>query len=286
MQKLFQFLYRYRTFILFIFLQIVSIGFIVQSNSYQGAVYFNSANRFSGNVLSYINNVYGYFRLQQINEQLAEENAQLRKSLTIQKNLLNSQIASKADSLRDHAFQFRSARVINNSTTRFNNYITLNKGYADSIKPGMGVISPLGVVGKINACSNHFSTAISLLHGKWSVSGQIVKGKIDGTVKWDGKNPRYAEMLYVGLHHKVQVNDSIVTTGYNSVYPSGIPIGKVFKVEQDKGRPFFKIKVLLATDFSKLSYVYIIENSLAFEKDSLEQDTLQTMNINKKSSNK
>lgn len=277
MRKLFQFLYRYRTFIVFLILQIISITFLVRSNSYQGAVYFNSANRISGRILNSINNVYGYFRLQGINEQLARENAALRTRLWVKKNIEEQSIPSSSAYLRDNAFQFRSARVISNSTNRFNNYITLDRGYEDSIRPGMGVISPLGVVGKVNACSNHFSTVISLLHGKWAVSGQIVRGKIDGTIKWDGKNPRYAEMLYVGRHHKLKVNDTIVTTGYNSIYPSGIPIGRVAKIGLDQGRPFYKIKVLLSTDFSKLSYVYIIENFLSTERDSLERDTLNTV---------
>jgi len=281
MQKLFQFLYRYRTFIVFVLLQIVSFSFVVRSNSYQSAVYFNSANRISGRILLGIDNVYSYFRLQSINEQLAKENAQLRQILTIKNNIQDLSIPDRSTYLHINAFKFRSARVINNSTNRFNNYLTLDKGYEDSIRPGMGVISPLGVVGKVNACSNHFSTVISLLHGKWSVSALIQRGNIDGSVKWDGKNPRYAEMLNVGRHHNLKVNDTIVTSGYNSVYPKGIFIGLVKEIKNDQGKPYFKIKVLLSTDFSKLSYVYIIENFLSVERDSLERDTLLVDRIKK-----
>ena len=281
MHKLFQFLYRYRTFIVFALLQIISLSFVVQSNSYQSAVYFNSANRVSGRVLLLIDNVYSYFRLQSINEQLAKENAALRQVLTAKRNIQEQAIPGQSVYLRNHAFQFKSARVINNSTNRFNNYLTLDKGYEDSIRPGMGVVSPLGVVGKVNACSNHFSTVISLLHGKWAVSAQIERGNIDGIVKWDGKNPRYAQMLYVGRHHNLKINDTIVTSGFNSVYPKGITIGKVKEIAMDQGKPFYKIKVLLSTDFSKLSYVYIIENYLSIERDSLEMDTLQLGGVKK-----
>jgi rod shape-determining protein MreC len=237
-------------------------------------VYFNSANSVSGAVLSSIQKVSSYFRLQSINQILAKENALLRQQLTSYQNLQSQNIPTHHELLRSYAFKFRPARVINNSTNRFNNYITIDRGTADSVRPGMGVISPLGVVGKVNACSKNFSTIISLLHGKWAVSAQIHKSNIDGIVKWDGKHPRLAEMLYVGRHHKLKVNDTVVTSGYNAIYPKGIPIGKVRSISLDQGKPFYKIKVLLSTDFSKLSYVYVIENTLALEKDSLESDTL------------
>jgi rod shape-determining protein MreC len=273
MQKLFYFFYRYRAFLFFILLELICFSFIVSNNSYQGASFFNSSNYYSGEVLQFTSNISGYFNLKSVNEELAQENAQLRYQLMAEKNKKDLYIPSKSDYLRIHQYKFFSAKVINSSTSRFTNYLTLNKGLADSIKPGMGVLSSRGVVGRVKSCSQHFSTVISLLHDRWNISARIKRGNIDGFIKWNGKSPRYADLLYVGRHHKLKVNDTIVTSGYNSLFPAGIMIGTIKDFDVDQGKPFYKINVLLSTDFSSLSYVYLIENNLQSEKDSMELKT-------------
>ena len=270
MQKLFYFFYRYRAFLIFILLEIISFSLIINNNSYQGSSFFNSSNHYSGELLSFTSNVSGYFKLKSVNEELAKENAKLHWLLNAEKNKKSLYIPSNSDYLRIHQFKFFSAKVINSSTSRFANYLTINKGTADSIKPGMGVMSTKGIVGRVKNCSEHFSTVISLLHDRWQISAKIKTGNIDGFIKWDGKNPRTAEMLHVGRHHRLKVNDTIVTSGYSSFFPEGIMIGTIKDYEIDQGKPSYKINVLLSTDFSKVSYVYLIENNLKLEKDSLE----------------
>jgi rod shape-determining protein MreC len=273
MQKLFYFFYRYRAFLFFILLEIVCFTLIINNNSYQGSSFFNSSNYYSGELLQFTSNISGYFNLKSVNEELAKENAVLHHQLNIEKNKKSLYIPSNSDYLRIHQFKFYSAKVINSSTSRFANYLTLNKGTADSIKPNMGVISSKGIVGRVSSCSEHFSTVISLLHDRWQISAKIKRGNIDGFIKWDGKNPRNAELLHVGRHHKLKINDTVVTSGYSAYFPEGITIGTIQSYEVDQGQPSYKITVELSTDFSKLSYVYLIENNLKIEKDSLELTT-------------
>src|SRR5690606_12875335 len=116
------------------------------------------------------------FSLKSVNQDLSTENALLRSQLEIEKNKSRQFIPTAADSVRINQMKFYPAKVINNSTSRFANYLTLNKGILDGVKPGMGVISNMGIVGRVKNCSDHFSTVISLLHEKFNVSAKIKKG--------------------------------------------------------------------------------------------------------------
>lgn len=273
MYRLLNFLYQYRALLYFLFLEIICGWLIVQNNKYQAASFFNSSNYMAGEVLKKTSQVKDYFNLKSVNEELVRENAILRERLAIEDLKKNRIVENRSDFLVNRQYKFVAAKVINNSINFSANYITLDRGTEDGILPGMGVISPKGVVGKVKYASDHFSTVISLLNDKWSISGKIKNKSIDGTVKWEGGSPRYAELFYVGRHHVVQAGDTIITSGYNPVFPEGILIGRIEKVEEDEGKPFWKITVALTQDFSSLSYVYAIENNLKPERDSLEQKT-------------
>jgi len=217
------------------------------------------------------NNVRQYFGLTEVNKELALENAKLRAQLSIelQKKTLNP--PNKSSFLKTHQYVFTSAEVINVSANK--SVITINKGFDDSVKKDMGVISPMGVVGKIRSVSSHFSTAITLLHERMLISSKIKGKDIYGSIKWDGKNPRLANLLYVPRHHVVNKGDTVITTQYNGIFPEGIMVGIVRKVALKTGKAEYEIDVVLATDFSALSYVYVVENKLKQEIDSLHTNT-------------
>lgn len=274
MYRLFEFFYQYRSFLFFVLLEIVSIWLIVQNNNYQGAAFFNSSNRYAGSILETRNDVQDYFNLKQENAILAAENARLKQQLVIHQQIKESGIGTLPDSLRAYRYQFTPAKVVNNSTAFYNNFLTINKGTADGIHKGMGIISPEGVVGRIKECSDHYCTAISLLNTKIGISGKV-KGKgIECHIKWEGKNPHEAAMTDVTRNQKIQVGDTILTSGYNPFFPEGIMIG-VIKNLKEEGGSYWKASVNLATDFTSLDVIYIIGNKLEAEQDSLEKTTTE-----------
>lgn len=242
----------------------------MNNNVYQSSAFFNSSNVLAGKLLYSANSVKEYFFLRDENIKLADENARLKELLSIEKMKRSQAIDTASDFLKIHQYQFIPAKVINNSTARSSNYLTLDKGAINGVKPGMGVISPQGVVGKVKSVSRNFSTVVSLLHERWSVSSKVKNGNVDAVTRWDGQNPFEAELLYVGLHHKINPGDTVITSGYNTLFPEGVVVGKIKEVEIDQGKPFYKIRVDLATDFTALSYVYVIDNKLREERDSLE----------------
>jgi len=270
MYRLFKFIYNLRVFLVFLCLELFCLGCIVSYNPYQGAAYFSTSRNVVGKVLEVDKSITGYFALAKINEQLAKDNAILKNQLfqEIQRNKINADTTIAL--LKVHQFKFSVARVINNSTIYSNNFFTLDKGTVDSVHVGQGVISPNGIAGQIKACSEHFATAISILNTKWSVSARIKNTKADGIIQWEGKDPSLVKFTNVGRHHKIKIGDTIVTSGYKeSLFPEGLMIGTIKQVTEEGGA-YWNIDVKLATDYTAMDYVFVINNSLRKEVDSLE----------------
>lgn len=271
MQRLFLFIYKYRAFLSFLLLEIICLWFIVQNNNYQSAKYFNSSNRLSANLLSMSRGVEDYFDLADVNKSLAEENALLRKQVEqYHQSLYQLNIRQNQDAEILQKYEYIPAKVIKNSTRRFENYITVNKGEKHGIVPGMAVIDQNGVVGKVKNVSRNFSVIISVLHGNSLISSKVKRTKDLCTVKWDGLDYQEVELLYLPRHVQLMEGDTIVTSGYNAIFPEEIPIGTIKSIEISEDALFYDIRVKLMTDLNRLSYVYLVKNNLKMEQDSLE----------------
>jgi len=276
MQRLFLFLYQYRAFLTFLVLEVLCSWLIIENNTYQGAKFFNSSNRVAAGLLQTSNNITNYFSLTSINEDLAKENAELKTKLRkLNQSIFNPEIQIVEDGDIINKYEFKRAKVINNSTRRFNNYITVDRGSKEGIEPDMAVIDNYGVVGKVKSVSKHFSVITSILHSDVLVSSKIKRTGDLCTTKWGGQDPYTAKLQYVPLHVDLQEGDTIVTSGYNAVFPENVPVGviKAFEVRDDA--LFYDVDISLAGDLNRLSYVYIIKNKLKIEQDSVEAQTIE-----------
>lgn len=274
MGELIRFLIKYRLFFLFIGLELLSFWIIVTQNDLQRNAFLSSSNAMMAQIMQVSNAVTNYFYLADENEKLAAENARLNQLLQQKAELLAAYglDTHNTDQL-DPKFKYTVARVINNSVNKVNNYITLNKGSRDGIRPGMGVISPQGIVGRIVVCSENYSTATSVLHSKMLISGKISRINAYGTIKWPGRDSRYVVLDYIARHLEPAIGDTVITSEYSTMIPEGIMIGIVKEIDLKPNSTFYDIVVELSTNFNALSYVYVIENKLSFEKDSLEKVT-------------
>ena len=275
MKRLFQFIYYYRAFFTFLFFEIICALIIAGSGKYQSSTFFNTANFISSTVFTVKNDIGNYFSLKKHNRDLARENAFLRQiiSESEQNRKLSLPDYQGTDSAFTNQYEYITAKVINNSVRRINNYLTINKGKKDGVEPGMGVISSWGIVGKIRASSRDFSTVFSLLHSDMLVSSEIRRNNVICTTTWTGEDPDHADLMYVPRHIKIFKGDTVVTSGYNAMFPENIPIGVIDNFWINENETFYHIKVKLATDFRTISYVYVIKNNFSAEKDSLEQAT-------------
>lgn len=266
MQRLFKFIFQYRSFFTFITLEISCLFLIVQNNRFQSASFFNSSNFVSASILSITADIRNYFFLDEINQVLALENARLRK--LIEDHAVVDSDTTLVDSV--YQFKFITARIINNSTKWQNNSLTIDKGASDGVQIDMGVLGSGGVVGKVRYASNRYGVLTSLLHSRFTVSSRI-KNKVElCTAVWDGQDPGYVQIKYVPRHHSIEIGDSILTSGYNAIFPKDIPIGVVSEINLAPEETFYSITAKLVNDFSALSHVYVVVNQFKIEKDSIE----------------
>lgn len=279
MRALLQFLKNNSAFFLFLFLEGLALFFIIKFNSFQHNYVFNSANKVVGNVYQWTGTFSDYFRLRSINSELATENAQLRTTVATLENKLQG---NHSDTTHIYTSginpemenSYIPAKVVNASINRFQNYITINKGTDSGVFPDMGVISSTGVVGVVSSSSRHFSVVIPVINSKIKISSKIKKNDYVGALYWDGVDYQYGYLEDIPLHVNVARGDTLITSGFSSIFPEGILTGVVDEVLLQEGNPFLEIKVKLAVNFQSISFVYIVKNRYKEEQESLERRDL------------
>ena len=241
------------------------------NNNYQKTVFINTASGLIGTINESSNELSDYLALSGVNRELAEENARLRAMLLNQGVLPDSLLQFDIDPDTTDSVQYilRTAEVIDNSTRLANNMFMIDKGSDHGIAPNMGIVNSLGVVGKVRSVSGRYARAISLLNTRNPISARHKNSNRYGTVQWDGSDPQIAKLLYITRDVPVAPGDSIVTSGFNAIFPKDLMIGVVSKVEPDPNQRDLDIEITLSVDFGALEHVYVIENQLRPEKDSL-----------------
>ena len=210
MRNLLRFLVRNYAFLLFLFLEAVSLVMVFSYNSFQRSRFLNSANFISASLYNTTSSVLQYFELRHVNEELATENAYLRSLLdggTLEEISVADSIITTHE-LPDSNFVFRTARIINNSANKQQNYITLDKGLDDGIKADQGILAPEGVVGVITSVSNSYASGLSLLNPRWSISAKLKKSGYYGSLHWDGRNYREADLQEIPIHVNLATGDN------------------------------------------------------------------------------
>ncbi len=266
MRELFDFIYKYRALLVFAALEFVCLLMIVNKNRYQHLAFLSSSNQLTGYVDALRHQATSFFQLNDRNKELLVENTALKKQLEQLRGLRAIPV------LPDSGIQFSyiSAEIVNKSIFRTNNYITINKGAKHGIKPGMAVISPVGIIGIIKTCSVNFSVLYTVLHQNISISSRLKRTNTICSVKWKNSNYHTAHVFYVPQDIALNFGDSVVTSGYNSVFPPDILIGIVNKAEIKPSEMFQDITIELSTNFANLSYVHVVSSRVQKEKTSIE----------------
>ena len=272
MRNLILFLTRNSYFILFLFLESLALFLVFQNNHFQRAHFLNSSNAIAGNIYKSYSGVTEYFGLKKENRKLAEENVALRNQLRESFSKEFKQPMFVQDSLHNKQYLFLSAKVVNNSTNRPDNYITLNIGSKAGVKSGDAVIASDGVVGIVRDVSDNFSSVMSALNEKSAVSVVIKKFNEPSILKWNGIDEDYALLERVPSHLELLKGDTI-TTSPSSTFPEGIMVGYVESYEKIAGNTFYNVTIKLSTDFSQLRYVTVVKNLLREEQTNLEKTT-------------
>ncbi len=273
MQTLLNFFIKHNHWFLFLLMEGIGIMLIVQFNNYQNAKMFTSANSVAGNLFAAITDVSSYFALKSENAQLLQYNKELNEEIAV----LQARLAQEEDSAivatlphKASGFFYNCATVVNNSLNAVNNYITIDKGTADGVEAEMGVFCHEGVVGIVYTASEHFSVVIPLLNSKSSISCRVKGSDSFCTLQWDGNDTRYSYLVDLPRYTKFEQGDTVITSGFSSIFPADIPVGIIERTEDSDDGMFAQARVELFTNFATLRKVYIVGNEGRKEQWELE----------------
>lgn len=269
MNKLFDILKKYDYVVVFVLLVVVSAVLMVRTSHYQGSRVRAWAGGVAGRWYEGVKSVGGYFGLKRENDRLAAENARLRERLAESYISYSDSVFTVNDTVYRQRYDYMEAAVIKNSWSGQNNYIMIGKGRRSGVEADMAVISPDGIVGVVVATTRDFATVMPVLHSDSRNSVKVKRTGISGSLVWDGKDFRYAQVIDVPTTHQFEEGDTIVTSGQANDFPEGIPVGYVVSADTIKGVGMYRLKVRLATDFNRLDHVYVIDNKFREEQDEL-----------------
>lgn len=265
----------------FLMLETASLVMLFRFNMFHRSVWATQTNALAGTVLEWESDMHSYLELRKINEQLTRENLVLQYN----NQILRDELATlKHDTtyvellMQDHLADLDviPAHVINNSVRLKDNIITLDKGYQDGVRGEMGVVSGTGIVGIVSEVSDHYSLVLPVLNSRSSISCRLRGTEFFGSLKWKGGNVLDAYIDDIPLHARFRVGDIVETSGFSSVFPAGIFVGKVSEVLTSQDGLSYELKVRLSLDLATLRDVNIINNP-----DKAEIDTLQArMQVN------
>lgn len=280
MRNLLDFLIKYNYWFLFTLLEVACLVLLFRFNHYQQGVFFTSANVVSGKVYEVSGGVSSYFHLKSINEALLDRNLALEQQITQLENALNEYHADSLEmvSIRNTPltdYEIFKANVINNSLTNADNYITIDKGTKDGIRPEMGVVDANGVVGIVYMTSSSYSVVISLLNSKSNISCKIQGSDYFGYLKWEHGDSRFAYLKDLPRHAAFNLGDTVITSGYSAVFPAGVMVGTVDDMSDSNDGLSYLLKVKLATDFGKVNNVRILSRTGQEEQRELEKKAIK-----------
>ena len=274
MNNLLAFLAKHNHWLLFVVMEVMSLALLFQFNSYQGSVWFTSANVVTGKFYEINSSVESFISMGKLNEQLTMRNVYLERQV---KHLSEMLERGKSDSTLQLSTQVQllsqykliPAKVVSNSINKPDNLITIDKGSLDGIRPDMGVVSGNGIVGVVYLVSPHYSMIIPVLNSHSNISVMIENRGYFGVLHWEGGNSKMAFVDDIPRHARFNGGDNIVTSGYSALFPPGILVGKVRRTYNSPDGMSYRLRINLATDFSNLRDVCVINDAKLQERINL-----------------
>lgn len=271
MRNLIAFFKRFQVFLFFVLLQSLALSVYFTYMEFPKNEYLTTASEVSGRLLSYRNDITKLFFLTRQNTQLQEENIKLHKQLPHSFIQLSKRTVKIEDSIYLQRYDYIPGEIINANVDKRNNFFTLNIGKKNGVQRGMGVFSSNGIVGIIQNTSTHFSVVKSVLTENINIDVMEEKSGAFGLLKWDASHPRYGKISGISNDMRLKKWSRIVTRGGSGIFPKGLNVGKIAKIESVEGKPLWDITILFSEDYRKLQRVYVIKDLMKMEQEHLER---------------
>ena len=273
MRALIDLIIKNKHWFVFIGLEVLSLAFLFSYNGYQKSVYFTTANDVVGSTYNVISGITSYLHLQEENQALEQKNEELRRQIIeIQRQIDEHHLDSilRMPSL-PKKYDLVHAQVINGTLHKSNNLLTINKGEADGIRPEMGVVCSQGVVGIVYMTSEHYSIVMPILHVNSKISCRLRNSEYFGSLIWQRGYADIAYVTSIPRHAEVAPKDIVETNGYSDIFPPGLPIGMVHRINHSTDGISYMLRVKLFTNFTTLRNVSVITNYQSAERRQLEE---------------
>ena len=273
MRNLIQFISKYSFFFLFLLFEVFAFYLLLRNNHFQQSSFINSTSFISGGLYEKYAELTDYVNLKEVNQSLSEENNRLKQNQKAAFQKIYGPNYLINDTLYQAQYLYTKAKIINNSTNKQNNYLTLNVGSLNGIEKGMGVLGPNGVVGVVKDVSKHYSSVLSVLHSNAKISAKLKSQDYFGSMIWDGKDYQFGLLSDIPNHVDITKGDTIVTNGFSATFPAGIAMATIVDFEKIEGENFYDIKVKFTQDYKNLVHVYVVKNIFKNEQLNLEEET-------------
>lgn len=255
-------------------LECIALALIFNNLDFHKSKFINSANSVTGGLYKQVSSVSDYFNLKTENKRLSEENTRLKNLL--EKNKLRDTSTINNIFILDTVFfqkyTYTSAKIINNNYKNQFNFLTLNKGEKDSIQKEMAVFNSKGIIGITENTSSNYTRVQSILNKDSRINARLKNTNFFGTLSWDGKDYKIVQLYDIPRQAPLKIGDTIVTDGKSAIFPEGILIGSISKINKGNSADN-RVDVTLFNDMSNLGYVYVVKNF-----DKLEIKTLENIN--------
>ena len=274
MSNLLEFISKYYHWFVFVLLEVISLVLLFQYNSYQGSVWFSSSNVVVGKCYEWSSKVNTFFSLSHVNESLTLKNFYLERQVAqlsrLYADATDDSLAAERIKLESLSkYQLVPAKVVSNSVNSHDNLITIDKGSVDGISKDMGVVSGNGVVGIVYMVSKHYSVVMPVINSHSRVSCSIRGRGYFGDLHWTGGASNIAYVEDIPRHAHFKRGDWVETSGYSSIFPQGVIVGKILEVYNSRDGLSYRLKVLLSTDFGRLRDVCVVNDKTIVEQATL-----------------
>jgi len=267
MQQLIYFIQKYRYFLFFLLLELIAFQLIINNLSFHNSKFINSASTITGGFYNKTNSISDYFQLDTENKELLNENLILRNKLEKLSQNIDTIAVTKIfekTKLRQRYLYFKG-RIEKNQFRNNYNFLTINLGSKDSVRKEMGVINSKGILGITENVLHNYSRVRSILNKNSKINAKLKNSNYFGTLTWDGFDYNITQLLDIPRQAALKVGDTIITGGMSSIFPEGIPIGRVDNIVNGASIKRI-INIQLFNDMSSLKNIYVVKD---FDKQQL-----------------
>lgn len=285
MKNLIAFLTKYHHWFLLVLLEVASGVLLFQKNSYQSSVLFTSANAVAGKVYEWDSAVRSFFSLKRVNEELTLRNFYLERQVS-QLRRLYGDLTKDTTQAELEQLKFLSqyklipAKVVSNTIDKADNLMTIDRGRLDGVERDMGVACGSGVVGVVYLVSDHYAAVIPVLNVTSSRISCAIRGRgYFGYLQWYGGDASVAYVEDIPRHARFKRGDWVETSGYSSIFPPGVLVGKIEKIYNSTDGLSYRLKVRLSTDFGRLRDVMVISDKSIGERLRLQEQVKDSITM-------